>query len=114
VSVWKVGGKSGLTEGWMAGLPIFHFLGEGLRMDDIRQRGGSTPDREQEVKRIKERLRVAFEEDIEQIARLMTSKSDEELFGRTEFELRDITHQMGAKALEMAANERIKKGLPGS
>jgi hypothetical protein len=82
-------------------------------MDDIRQKGGSTPDGEQEVQRIKEKLRVAFEEDIEQIARLMAGKSDEELFGQTEFELRDITHQMGAKALEMTANERIKRGLPG-
>ena len=82
-------------------------------MDDIRQTGGSTRDQEQEVQRIKERLRVAFDHDIEQIARLMAGKSDEELFGQTEFELRDITHQMGAKALEITANERIKKGLPG-
>lgn len=82
-------------------------------MDDIRQRGGSAPDREEEVQRIKEKLRVAFDHDIEQIARLMAGKSDEELFGKTEFEVRDLVHQMGAKALEMAANERIKKGLPG-
>lgn len=82
-------------------------------MDDIRQTGGSTPDQEQEVQRIKEKLRVAFDEDIEQIARLMAGKRDDELFGQTEFELRHITHQMGAKALEMTANERIKKGLPG-
>jgi hypothetical protein len=42
----------------------------------------------------------------------VAGKSDEELFRQTEFELRDITHQMGAKALEITANERIKRAHP--
>jgi hypothetical protein len=82
-------------------------------MDEIRQAGGLTRDQEQEVQRIKEKLKVALDHDIEQIARLMAGKRDEELFGQTEFELRDITHQIGAKVLEITVNERIKKGLPG-
>jgi hypothetical protein len=32
------------------------------------------------------------------------------LFGKKEFELRDQVHDLGAKALEVAADERQKKG----
>jgi hypothetical protein len=32
------------------------------------------------------------------------------LFGQKEFELRDQVHDLGAKALEAAADERQKKG----
>ena len=44
------------------------------------------------------------------IARLMACKGNSELFGQTEFELRDQVHDLGAKALEAAADERQKKG----
>jgi hypothetical protein len=32
------------------------------------------------------------------------------LFGANEYEVRDRVHELGAKALEVAANERQKKG----
>jgi hypothetical protein len=44
------------------------------------------------------------------MARLMASKANHQLFGQTEFELRDRVHELGAKALEVAADERQKKG----
>jgi len=44
------------------------------------------------------------------MARLLASKPDEQLFGQTEFELRDRVHQMGVQELEAAADERQKKG----
>ena len=44
------------------------------------------------------------------LAKSLASKKDEELFGRNEYELRDRVHELGAKALEIAANERQKKG----
>ena len=50
---------------------------------------------------------------MEQIAVLLAGKADHELFGQTEFELREIVHRLGAKALETVANERLKKGVPG-
>jgi hypothetical protein len=44
------------------------------------------------------------------MARLLTVKSSKDLFGQTEFDLRDRVHELGAKALEMAADERQKRG----
>ena len=49
--------------------------------------------------------------DIRQLARLMVSKEDHEIFGQTEYEVRDLVHGIGAKALEITANERSKKGV---
>jgi hypothetical protein len=40
----------------------------------------------------------------------MASKGNHELFGQTEFELRDRVHELGARVLETAADERQKKG----
>ncbi|MHB1425433.1 MAG: hypothetical protein ACYC3I_19860 [Gemmataceae bacterium] len=39
------------------------------------------------------------------MARLLVSKNDNEVFGDTEFEARNIVHHLGAAALE----ERLKK-----
>lgn len=72
-----------------------------------------TPEQEAEAQRIEEILLQAMRDDIHQMARLMASKTNRELFGKTEFEVRDIAHRMGAKALETAAAERSKKGVPG-
>jgi hypothetical protein len=57
-----------------------------------------------------ERLGPLFEAERLRLAKSLASKKDEELFGRNEYELRDRVHELGAKALEIAANERQKKG----
>jgi hypothetical protein len=44
------------------------------------------------------------------MARFMASKGNHELFGQTEFELRDRVHALGARVLETAAEERQKEG----
>lgn len=72
-----------------------------------------TAEQEAEAQRIEEILLEAMRDDIRQTARLMASKKNRDLFGKTEFEVRDIAHRMGAKALEVAAAERSKKGVPG-
>ncbi len=72
-----------------------------------------TPEQELEAQRLEQHLRKAMQQDIRGIARLLASKADRELFGKTEFELRDLVHRMGAKALEITAAERSKKGVPG-
>jgi hypothetical protein len=54
--------------------------------------------------------RGPFDEELKSMARLMASKANHQLFGQTEFELRDRVHELGAKALEVAADERQKKG----
>lgn len=72
-----------------------------------------TPEQEAEAKRIEEILLGALSGDVREMARLMASKKNHELFGQTEFEVRDVVHRMGAKALETAAAERSKKGVSG-
>jgi hypothetical protein len=65
---------------------------------------------EAEAERIYERLREAFDDELKRMARLMASKPNRQLFGQTEFELRDRIHALGAQMLEAAADERQKKG----
>jgi hypothetical protein len=45
--------------------------------------------------------------------RLLVSKQDHELFGETEFQVRDLVHEIGARAIETAVNERKKGGTKG-
>ncbi len=57
-----------------------------------------------------ERLGPLFEAERLRMAKALASKADSELFGQNEYEVRDRVHALGAKALEVAANERQKKG----
>lgn len=66
-----------------------------------------------EAKRTFEVMKQAAEGDLWRIACLLASKRDEELFGRTEFEVREEVHRMGAKAIETAAEGRKKRGTRG-
>jgi hypothetical protein len=71
-----------------------------------------TAEQEAEARRIEEILIEASRQDIRELARLMASKENHEIFGKTEYEVRDLVHRLGAKALEITANERSKKGIP--
>jgi hypothetical protein len=70
-----------------------------------------TPEQELEAQRLFELFQDAFLDEARQLARLLASKQDEQLLGRTEFQLRDALHALGAKALETALNERKKGGI---
>jgi hypothetical protein len=59
-----------------------------------------------------QRLQSAFERAALQLARVMASKEDGQVLGRTEFEVRDQVHRLGAQVLEAVRQER-KKRLPG-
>jgi hypothetical protein len=63
-----------------------------------------------EERRIYERLAGCFDEECKRVAKLLADKDDSNLFGQTEFDLRDRVHALGAKALEVVADERQKKG----
>jgi hypothetical protein len=71
---------------------------------------GLNEEQRAEAQRIFERLRPLVEEESLRMACLLASKGDRELFGKTEFELREQVHRLGAKTLEAAAEERQKKG----
>lgn len=70
-----------------------------------------TPEQEAAAQRMEQVLLEAARSDIRQLARLMVSKEDHKIFGRTEYEVRDLVHGIGAKVLEITANERSKKGV---
>jgi hypothetical protein len=69
-----------------------------------------TPDQAELSDRIYESLRQAADADLRLLADLLASKSDRQLLGPTEFEVRDLVHRIGAKAFETAPDERNKGG----
>src|SRR2546421_9175977 len=72
-----------------------------------------TPEQEAEAKILEERIKKAAEEEFAQLARLLVSKQTRELFGKTEFQVRDILLRVGAKAYEEHLREK-KNGYEGS
>ena len=69
-----------------------------------------TPEQRDEAQRIERILMESVRNDIRSIAELLASKPDRQLLGRTEFEVRDLVHKIGAKAIETALDERKKGG----
>jgi hypothetical protein len=67
------------------------------------------PEQEAEAQALFERLKSAFEREAWQLARVMASKADGQVLGRTEFEVRDHVHRLGAQVLEAVLQERKKK-----
>jgi hypothetical protein len=55
-------------------------------------------------------LTAAAEHDLRAIAELLATRPDDQLFGATEFQLRDLVHRLGAQALQTAAQQRKKGG----
>ena len=72
-----------------------------------------TPEQEAEAQRLADTIAVKSKEERLRITRLLVSKQDHELLGETEFEVRDLVHKIGARAIEAAVNERKKKGTKG-
>jgi len=62
-------------------------------------------EQEAEAQALAQRIRELADDEVLQMARLLVSKPDREIFGDTEFELRDIVLKLGAKALE----ERLRQ-----
>jgi hypothetical protein len=72
-----------------------------------------TPEQEAEAQRLADCIAVQTKEELLRITRLLVSKPDHELLGETEFEVRDLVHQIGARAIETAVNGRKKGGTEG-
>lgn len=69
-----------------------------------------TEEQEGEAQRIARVVLEASKSDVMAMARLLASKPDRQLLGPTEFEIRDLCHKIGAKAIETALLERKKGG----
>src|SRR6266404_6650621 len=96
-SVWQKGGNSELS--------VERFMSQSNRDDLVLNE-----EQEAESLRIYNRLGSLFDEERMRMARLLASKADRELFGKTEYEVRDRVHRLGAEVLQTAADERQKKG----
>ena len=70
-----------------------------------------TMEQEAEAERILDVVAGAARAEIRQMTRLLASKSNRELFGTTEFQIREIVHGIGARAMEAALEERKKRGI---
>ena len=62
-------------------------------------------EQEAEAQALAQRLRELVDEELLEVARLLVGKSDREIFGETEFQLRDILLKAGAKAIQ----ERLRQ-----
>jgi hypothetical protein len=72
-----------------------------------------TAEQEAEAVRILDVVAGAARVELQQLARLLASKSNGELFGATEFRVRDVVHRLGARVFEAALEERKKRGIAG-
>ena len=71
------------------------------------------PEQLVEAERIFEAMRQAAEDEQWQIAQLLASKADGQIFGATEHQVRDLTHKIGAVAIEAAFAGRKRGGTRG-
>ncbi len=58
---------------------------------------------------IYERIRGAFDEEARRLAELMASKETRQIFGETEYQIRDRVHALGAEVLAATAAGAGKK-----
>lgn len=65
----------------------------------------------EEIARFKGLFLQAAAAEADAVAQLLAESADCELLGKTEFALRDAVHRLGARTLQEAANERVKKGV---
>jgi hypothetical protein len=80
-------------------------------MEGARMAEGLTPEQLAEAQRSFELVKKAADEELWRIVCLMACKSDGQLLGRAEFEVRDHVLRIGAKAVEAAVNGRKKGGI---
>ena len=72
-----------------------------------------TPDQKAEAQRLFDALQQPFLDEARRPAELLASKADAQLLGRTEFEVRDAVHKLGATALQIALKGRKKGATRG-
>ena len=69
-----------------------------------------TPEKSEEVQRVHDVMLKAMEQEIWRMAEFMVTRRDDQLFGETEFALREKVLRMGAQALEATVDDRKKRG----
>jgi hypothetical protein len=72
-----------------------------------------TPEQEVHAQELAKAVLKTLEADILEMTRLLASKPDHQVLGQTEFQVRDIVHQIGAKAIQAELDARQKKVTKG-
>jgi hypothetical protein len=72
-----------------------------------------TPEQEAHAQELAQVVLKAVEQDVLQMTRLLASKPDQQVLGQTEFQVRDIVHRIGAKAIQAELDARQKKATRG-
>lgn len=74
-----------------------------------------SPEQEAEAQELATRIRQAVDAEVLRMARLVVSKAPQDLFGQTEFDLRDIVLRIGAKVYELyLAEKKTAMSAPAS
>jgi hypothetical protein len=72
-----------------------------------------TPEQEAHAQELARTVLKTLEDDILKMTRLLASKPDHQVLGSTEFQIRDLVHQIGAKTIQAELDARQKKGTKG-
>ncbi len=72
-----------------------------------------TPEQQAEAQRLYQALQGPFLDEARRLAELLASKANAQLLGKTEFEVREALHRLGAQALQAALDGRKKGGIRG-
>jgi hypothetical protein len=72
-----------------------------------------SPEQQAEAQRLFEALQGPFLDEARRLAELLAAKPDAQLLGKTEFEVRDAVHKLGAQALQAALDGRKKGATKG-
>jgi hypothetical protein len=64
------------------------------------------PEQEGQVQALADKIQDAHRPLVEKLARLLLSKGDGDLFGQTEFDVRDLVHLLGARAYDTVPAEK--------
>jgi hypothetical protein len=65
-----------------------------------------TLEQETEAKNLESKISVAIAKEVADLARLLVSKDDKDLFGATEFQVRELVLRIGAKAYSEHLREK--------
>ena len=72
-----------------------------------------TSEQEMEAQRIAKVVMELTKDEALRLGRMLAGKKNSELFGQTEFDVRDAVHRIGAAVFESALQERKKRGTKG-
>ncbi len=65
-----------------------------------------TPEQEAQVEALANKIQEGHRPVVVKLARLLLSRKDSELFGQTEFDVRDLVHLIGAQSYETLLAEK--------